>query len=262
MDIFIPGEPRFRNYFVTMARAEVNGLMSTALSVSSSHLKDALTRVRFQDDVRRFAYQQVDTIRRSTDEKQCQQCIQAIKLERDNLLIQDRMLRTGEAVLTASVRFYEENNKVIGYIIDGVGVVLGGMRVIGGVGLILGSISTGNVIGLVAGATLIFHGAGSIREHLGKENFAINSYENAASFLGFDKKLGLLAYQTIDLSTSFYGAFKLTLKPDAWRLFYYTGPDFYRKIATMSKPALAIQGIKSTAKGIQIGNTMYEVSEK
>lgn len=262
MDIFIPGQPRFRNYFLTMARAEVNSLMNSALAVSSEHLKDALTRVRFQDEVRHFAYHQMDVIRHSNDDKQCQLCIQVIRAERDNLLIQDRMMRTGEAVLTASVRFYQENEKVIGYIIDGIGVVLGGMQVIGGMGLILGSVGTGNIIGIVAGATLIFHGAGSIREHLGKENFAISTYENAASFLGFDKKVGLLAYQSVDLATSFYGAFKLTLKPDAWRLFYYMGPDFYRKITTMSSPALAIQGISSTVKGIQIGNTVYEVREK
>ena len=258
MDVFF-GKTRFSNYFMTMAQAETNGLMNTALAVSAYHLHDPLTRVRFQESVKRFALSQINIIRNSSDDKHCQQCIQTIRQERENLLIQDRMLRTGEAMLTASVRFYRENEKIIGYIIDGIGVVLGGMQVIGGIGLVLGSVGTGNVIGIVAGATLVFHGAGTIREHLGKDNFAINAYQDTASFLGFDKKVGLLAYQVVDLSTSLYGAFKLALKPEAWRLFYYTGPDFYRKITTMSAPALALKGVSSTVKGIQIGNTIYEI---
>lgn len=260
MDVFF-GSNRFSGYFLTMANAEANGLMNTAIAVSAFHLHDPLTRVRFQDDVKRFVRAQINIIRNSSNDKQCQQCIQSIRQERDNLLIQDRMLRTGEAVLTASVRFYQENEKIIGYVIDGIGVVLGGMQIIGGVGLVLGSVTTGNVIGIVAGVTLVFHGAGTIRENLGKENFAVNAYENTASFLGFDKKVGLLAYQAVDLSTSLYGAFKLTLKPEAWRLFYYTGPDFYRKITTMSSPALALKGVSSAVKGIQIGNTMYEIKD-
>ncbi|HBS5680006.1 TPA: DUF4225 domain-containing protein [Klebsiella aerogenes] len=63
-------------------------------------------------------------------------------------------------------------------------------------------------------------------------------------------------------SNLFYGLVKLTLKPEAWRLFYFTGPDFYRKVTAMSKPVMAIKGISSTVKGIQIGNTMYEVKDR
>lgn len=157
MDVFF-GKTRFSNYFMTMAQAETNGLMNTAQAVSAYHLHDPLTRIRFQESVKRFALSQINIIRNSSDDKQCQQCIQAIRQERENLLIQDRMLRTGEAMLTASVRFYRENEKVIGYIIDGIGVVLGGMQVIGGFGITASSLMTGNVIGVIAGATLMFHG--------------------------------------------------------------------------------------------------------
>ncbi|ELQ7070393.1 DUF4225 domain-containing protein [Salmonella enterica] len=268
MDAFF-GKDRFKSYFLTMASAEASGLFNTAVSVSAFHLQDPLTRVRFQDDVRNFARSQMNIIRTSTDDKQCQQCIQAIRQERDNLLIQDRMLRTGEAVLTASVRFYQENEKVIGYIIDGIGVVLGGVQVIAGIGVIATSVPTGNVIGVVAGASLILNGISSATESIQKlygvqrpVNFMKDAYKNTAEFLGFDKKVGLLAYQLVDLTTSYYGVFKLTVKPDAWRLFHYVTPDFQRKINSMSKPALAIKGFGAGWKGVQIGNNLANLQNQ
>ncbi|WP_316389593.1 hypothetical protein [Enterobacter cloacae] len=95
--------------------------MNTALAVSGFHIKDALTRIRFQDNVRAFGKYQLATIRNSATEQECQLCIQNIRAENSNLKIQDRMLRTGESVLTASVRIYEENGKYFGYVIDFVG---------------------------------------------------------------------------------------------------------------------------------------------
>ncbi|WP_416348338.1 DUF4225 domain-containing protein [Klebsiella aerogenes] len=148
------------------------------------------------------------------------------------------------------------------YIIDGIDVVLGGMQVIGDFGITASPLMTGNVIGVIAGTTLMFHGFGAIAEKLDGVNFAEKYYEEASQFLGFSRELGKLSYQVVDLSTSFYGLAILTLKPEAWRLFYFTGPDFYRKVTTMSKPAMALKGISSTVKGIQIGNTMYEVKDK
>ncbi|WP_297199064.1 DUF4225 domain-containing protein [uncultured Pluralibacter sp.] len=263
MDIFIPGQPRFRNYFLTMARAEISGLMNVAFAVSSTHLKDALTRVRFQDEVRNYAYHQMEIIRHSNDDKQCQQCIRTIQQERDHLLIQDRMLRTGEAVLTASVRFYKENEKVIGYVIDGIGVVLSGMQIFIGIGIALPSLLSGNVIGVLAGATIIANGAGSLYENIEKlsgesnpQNPVKNVYGDSAEFMGFDRKLGTLAYQMVDLSTSFYGLFKLALKPEAMRLFTYLPGDYYRKINTLGKPALLIEAGKATWSGVKIGKNL------
>ncbi len=53
MDIYTGGN-RISGYFLTMASLEVNQLMNTALAVSGFHIKDALTRIRFQDNVRDF----------------------------------------------------------------------------------------------------------------------------------------------------------------------------------------------------------------
>ncbi|ELY4522812.1 DUF4225 domain-containing protein [Cronobacter turicensis] len=265
MDIFIPGQPRFRNYFLTMASAEVNVLMNTAFMVSSSHLKDALTRIRFQNDIRNFAKRNLDIIRISTDDKECQACIQSIREQKNSLLIQDRMLRTGEAALTASIRFYHENEKIIGYIINGIGIVLGGVQIITGVGLALG----GGGIGIIAGAHLVLSGTAAIVESVQKlnnnpkpVNFMKDIYMDSAQFLGFDKTIGLLAYQTVDLTTSFYGAFRLTVNPESWMLFKHMPGDYYRKVDSMSRNALVIEGIKSGYKGYQIGNSLFGAHEK
>lgn len=95
--------------------------------------------------MRGFARLQLHTIRNSTSDDQCQECIQNLKQESQYLKIQDRMLRTGEAVVSSSVQFYHDHEKVIGYVINGIGVVLSGLQIVAGVGLIVGSVTTGNI---------------------------------------------------------------------------------------------------------------------
>lgn len=260
------GRNRFSNYFLTMGNLEANQLVSVATSLSQFHLKDALLRVRFQDEVREFARLQLHTIRTAASDDQCQECIQNLKQESHNLKIQDRMLRTGKAVISSSVKFYHDNEKVIGYVIDGIGVVISGFQIVAGAGLLAGAVATGNVVGIVAGSTLILHGAGSAIEGIDKlrgvptaTNPVRDIYEDSAAFLGFDRKLGLLAYQVVDLTTSYYGIFKLTFKPEAWRLFKYLPTDYYRKVSTLSKPALAINGATALNKGIGIGTNLYQM---
>ena len=58
LDIYTGGN-RFSGYFLTMASLEVNQLINTALAVSGFHIKDALTRMRFQDNVRDFGKHQL-----------------------------------------------------------------------------------------------------------------------------------------------------------------------------------------------------------
>ncbi|HHP8475687.1 TPA: DUF4225 domain-containing protein [Klebsiella aerogenes] len=91
------------------------------------------------------------------------------------------------------------------------GVFFGGVQVIGGSGITASSLMTGNVIGVIAGATLMFHGFGTMAEKLDGVNFSEKYYEDASQFLGFSRGLGKLSHQVVDLSTSFYGLAKLTL---------------------------------------------------
>nr|WP_167518593.1 DUF4225 domain-containing protein [Kosakonia arachidis] len=249
-----------------MAMAETNSLMNTAMAVSAFHLGDALIRIRFQDEVRDFARRQIAAIKNSASDEECQRCIRNIREETENLRIQDRMLRTGESVIAASVQIYQENGKIAGYVIDGIGVVVAGLQMAAGAGVFASSLPTGNVVGMIAGATLFLNGTSSVAEGIQKlsgsdnpSNLMRDTYENSAQFLGFDRRVGLLAYQLVDLTTSYYGIFKFTLKPDVWRLYRYTTPDFYRKVSTMSRAALVIKGTGAGLKGLQIGNNIYEI---
>lgn len=257
---------RLSNHFLTIANLEANQLVNAATSLSQFHLKDALLRVKFQDEVREFARLQLHTIRTSTSDDQCQECIQNLKQESQHLKIQDRMLRTGEAVISSSVKFYHDNEKIIGYVIDGIGVVLGTLQLVAGVGVFAGSLVSGNVIGIIAGSALITNGAGAMAESIDKlrgvpnpSNPVKEAYEDSAEFLGFDRRLGLLTYQVVDLTTSYYGIVKLTLKPEAWRLFKYLPTDYYRKVQVMSKPALALKGAGAAVKGTAIGINLNQM---
>lgn len=257
---------RFKNYFLVMANAEANQLVSIANSLSLLHLKDGAVRMKFQDEIRHFANLQLNTISSATSDQQCQECIQNLKKESHYLSIQDSMLRMGQASISSSIRFYHDNEKIIGYVIDGIGVVLSGLQIVAGAGVLVGSAATGNVIGVIAGSTLIMNGIGSGIESIGKlrgipspSNPVRNAYEDIADFLGFDQRLGLLAYQVVDLTTSYYGIFKLTLKPQAWRLYKYLPTDYYRKVQIMSKPALALKGAGAAVKGAGIGINLYQM---
>lgn len=258
---------RFSDYYLTMANLEANQLYSIANTLSLLHIQDAMLRINFKDEIQSFISLQLNAIRSASTDNECQACIQNLKQEHEYLTIQDRMLRSGHAVVSASVQFYHDHEKIIGYVIDGIGVVLGGLQMVAGATLIAGSIATGNVIGVVAGGSLVFNGFGSFTENIQKmagstnpSNFARDAYEDVAEFMGFDKRLGLLAYQTVDFTTSYYGILKLTLKPEAWRLFNYLPSDYYRKVQTMSKPALAIKGVGAATKGIEIGINLNDMN--
>lgn len=89
------------------------------------------------------------------------------------------MLSSGYAALHASVQFVK-NGDVWGYIVNGVGVVLGGMQMVAGFGVAAASFATGNIIGVGFGAMLVLHGANSTQE--GFKNI-INHTDDAQGFL-------------------------------------------------------------------------------
>jgi len=249
-----------------MGNIEANQLVKVANNLSHIHLNDVVVRRKFYDEVRAFVNLQLNMIRSSTNDEQCKECIQNLQQESHNLNLQGKMLRSGQAAISLSAKFYHDHEKIIGYIIDGIGVVLSGVQIVAGVGLLAGSVATGNVIGVVAGSSLILNGVGSAIEGIDKlrnvpnpSNPVRDAYEDVADFLGFDQRLGLLTYQVVDLTTSYYGILKLTVKPEAWRLFKYLPTDYYRKVQTMSKPALAVKGAGAAIKGTGIGINIYQM---
>lgn len=259
---------RLRVTYRMLAKKAAENLHDKAKVISIWHIKDYLIRIRFQEDIQRFIDANMQALNNAKSDNECNLYVDNMRQEQINLEKQDRMLRFGDAVVTASAKFYHDHEKVIGYVIDGIGVVIGGLQIIGGAGLVLSSLPSGNIIGIIAGVNIFANGTASLIENYqkltGKEkpyNFMRNGYEDVAQFLGFDRRVGTLAYQVTDLSTAYYGILKLTLKPEAWRLFRFLPLDYYRKIATMSKPALAIKGVGAAFKATNIGLNIIDMND-
>ncbi len=100
--------------------------------------------------------------------------------------------------------------------------MLGGFQIVAGITIFTGSLAHLNIVGMVAGATLFLHGINGIEEgivnikngsegHVGKIK---EGYINTARFMGFDEKVGALAYSSMDLSLSAYGMARFVLKED------------------------------------------------
>jgi hypothetical protein len=239
---------RFSSYFLTMANLEAQMLYSKATEVSFVHLKSGFTQMAFQDDVKRFIDVQLNTIRSASSETECQECLRNLQEEHKSISIQDQMLRSGQAALHASVQFIK-SDAVWHYIINGVGVVLGGLQVIAGVGVIEASLATGMVFGAGFGALLVAHGANSIQESAlnlyhgidSGQGFMKKTYIAGAEFLGFDQKTGELTYSVMDLGLSAYGMGRLIIKPESWRLFRHLPTDYVRGIKEMSRFDLGVE---------------------
>ncbi|MCL2898721.1 DUF4225 domain-containing protein [Brenneria tiliae] len=264
MDIYLGNNGnRFSNYFLSMANLEVQNLLSTVYAVSAFNIKDGLTRVRFHNDVKNFAMAQLDAIRIASSESHCRECLNNLRQETNSLKAQDRMLRTGEATLHASVAFLKRGD-VQGYIINGIGVVLGGLQVVAGLGVIAVSVASGNPVGVIFGGMLTLHGANSVQEAGENLIYKTNDstgllkqgYVKTAEFLGFDARVGNIAYSSADLALSAYGMIKLTLKPEAWRLFHYVNADYVRGIQKMSRIELGIE-IYNDVQAIKSINDNY-----
>ncbi|WP_052018698.1 DUF4225 domain-containing protein [Erwinia mallotivora] len=67
------------------------------------------------------------------------------------------------------------------------------------------------------------------------------AYIGSAQFLGFDEKVGELAYTSMDLSLSVYGMVRLVMKPQTYRLFHYLSTDYVRGIKDMSRFDLGVE---------------------
>ncbi|WP_016585006.1 DUF4225 domain-containing protein, partial [Yersinia pestis] len=109
---------------------------------------------------------------------------------------QDSMLSLKQAKVYISAKI-EEHDKVIGYVIDGIAVIVGGLQMVAGSGILLGSIASGNIVGIIVGAHLILNGASSLSEGVqrlrGNKNttgFMQDAYMGTAEFFGFERKTG------------------------------------------------------------------------
>ena len=80
------------------------------------------------EDIKSFISKQFYLARLAKSEEGVVSYLKNLRAENDNLLEQDRLLRIKAAKLYAKVEFIKENNKVVGYAITVVNVVLAGME--------------------------------------------------------------------------------------------------------------------------------------
>lgn len=224
---------------------EARKLVNIANIISSTHLKDGLTRLKFVEEIRDLITEQLAAARRFKTVESYTKSTEILRTETANLQEQDRLIRTKAAQVYARIEFVKENNEIVGYVISAVSVVLSGFEVVGGVALF----GTMTPVGMLAGATLVMDGLNGISKEinnqlLGKQNsqgaFADGAI-SAAQFLGFSGNTGLAVYNGISLAANAYGVFGLMRKPNAWRLFHYVPQDFYRKVSSMSRPMLTMK---------------------
>lgn len=181
--LLLPGQNP-RAWAETMINLEARKLVNTANTVVAMHLHDGFIRIQFVDEIRAFIMAQFEAVRRAKTDDDCMACLRALQAENISLLEQSRSLKTGYAKLYAEVKVVRDENKIVGYIISAVDVV-------------------------VAGAVIVVNGFNTISRKaahslLGDKQtegiFADGSME-IAEFLGFSRQQGLGTYKAVTLFT-------------------------------------------------------------
>ncbi|WP_213795670.1 DUF4225 domain-containing protein [Klebsiella aerogenes] len=246
MDIMLFNRGWNRTWSDTMVNLEARKLIETANRLSAFHLHDGLTRIKFVEEIKQVVEKEFAAARRAKTDEECVACIKNLRTETNNLEEQGRLLRTRVAQLYAKIEFVRENNKIVGYVISAIQVVVSGMAIAGGVLMV----STMTPIGMLAGAILVMDGINGLSKEIipgiyGEEfktqGFVADGAMEMAHFMGFKPETGLALYNTLTLGASVYSIFGLASKPEAWRLFRWMPRDFYRQVDTMSRPKLTMK---------------------
>lgn len=250
----IKDKGRNKSWAETMVFLEAEKLIYEANRVSMFHLSDSFARMDFVKEIKDVVENQFDIARKAKSDEECIQCVRTLRQETEALKEQDWQLRSKAAQLYAKVEFVRENNKIVGYIISAVSVVISGIEAYAGAMMI----STMTPIGVLAGAVLVVDGINGItREAINQwqgdmtysEGIFADAAMEAAEFMGFKAETGFAFYNAISLSAGICGILGLTLRSGARRLFRWIPTDYYRKVSKMSRPKLAMRiagfGLKS-----------------
>jgi hypothetical protein len=184
--------------------------------------------------------QQFDVARRASNDEECITCLKNLRAENEYLLEQSRMLKTGYARIYAEIQYVTEQNKIVGYFISGIKVVLAGVQaVFGGV-----MIATMTPAGMLAGAVLVGDALNTVsreaaRQFLNEpasEGILADGAMSIAEFMGFSRDVwpGDLLMQP-RLQPAFYGVFGMTGKAEALASFSVIFPE---TITARWKPCL------------------------
>ncbi|VVO04462.1 hypothetical protein PS718_02931 [Pseudomonas fluorescens] len=202
-------------------------LANQACTLSARHIKDGTLRIQFNREVSYYARGVVNDV--AQGRKSSEQGLKDIKDEQNSLLSQSMEVAQ-----------------------RGVGAIAGALQFVAGAGICYGSVGT---LCLFAGVPMMAHGANNVYEN-GRNLWEGRSdtqgpvrkgYQKVAKFIGGGAFEGNMAYGTIDLGLSVYGAGRLILKPDAWRLFRYVRADYVRGHEGSSKISLLIESVSGAA---------------
>jgi len=247
MDIYLNRRSNDNKYFSAMGQSAASDLYRVAEIVAGKHIRDHFIRARFLDEVKAFANANLHEINKSKSDAQCKAAINNIREESNNISTQGDRLTMGQAKIFLTVSM-EKYNKELGYTIDAVNLVVGTVQLAGGVSIARSAIKTASLIGKIAGSYVAISGGSSATESLYKLNgdanppgFLKDAYVGAAKFMGFNKKLGLTAYHSMEIISSAYGVFRLGLKPGAHRLYRFIPADFRIQVNQMSRASLTLE---------------------
>jgi hypothetical protein len=245
MDSALLGGGRNLPWSSTMVNQEARMLVDKANFLASQYLRDGVIRIKFMQEIKAFVDQQFAKASRAESDEECMLCVRDIRKELASLKEQEYMLRTRTAKLYAKVEFVREHNRIVGYVISAVHVVMSGVEAVGGAMMI----ATMTPIGMLAGAVLVADGINGVSKEYShfsdrdtkSEGFFADEAMEAAQFMGFKPNYGLVAYDSVTLAASAYGILGLARRPGARRLFRWIPSDFYRRVDTMSRPKLTMK---------------------
>lgn len=258
MDIYLNRRRNDNKYFSAMGQSAASDLHRVAEMVARKHIRDRFIRARFLGEVKAFANANLHEISNAKSDAQCKAAINNIREESNNISTQSDRLTMGQAKIFLTVSM-EKYNKELGYTINAIGLVVGAGQLYGG-GLIMKSASA---VGKIAGFYVAISGLSTARESYLKlrgdkdsSGFLKDAYVSAANFIGLDKKAGLTAYHSMEITSSAYGVFRVSLKSNAWRLYKFIPSDFYMQISRMSKASLALKMI-GAGNDLRVISGMY-----
>ncbi len=128
----------------------------------------------------------------------------------------------------------------------GVGAIAGALQFATGAGICYGSAGT---LCLFFGAPLMVHGANNVYENgrnilenrSDTEGPVRKGYQAVAKSFKYTEREGNIAYGSIDVGMSIYGAGRMVLKADAWRLFRYVRTDYVRAYKNTPTPVFILE---------------------
>lgn len=217
-------------------RRDAERLIALADDLGEKHLYYPEVKSNYMQEVTAFANNIVDEV--ESNAKPYEQGRDELKEEEESLL---------EQAIDIGLR--------------GLTILLGAPQFSSGFALCAGS----GGLACVVGVPLMLHGANSVEEgFMGQDHvgFARQGYHYLAESLGYTNEEGDIAYYTVDVTSSMYGVFKLSLKPNAWKLFRYLKNDFERGFTQMTKISLGFEIVGDIIAVSNIYKSLNIISNK